>query len=91
MDIPRSPAVAKQKKVRRIIFGVAALLVGVLVTVGLAQLEPAAPTVEPAPMLAASIVEKIRPGPSRRLATKKSGAPRTRRPIQSPSAISARE
>ncbi len=48
MDIQRSPAIAKKKKVRRIIFGVAALLVGVLVTVGLAQLKPAAPTVEAA-------------------------------------------
>ena len=46
MDIARSPAIAKQKKIRRIIFGVAALIVGVLVTVGLAQLKPAAPTVE---------------------------------------------
>ena len=46
MDIQRSPAIARQKKLRRIIFGVAALLVGVLVTVGLAQLKPAAPTVE---------------------------------------------
>src|SRR5712691_10557130 len=41
-------------------------------------------TVEPAPMFAASIVEKIRPGPSCRPATKKSDAPRTRRPIQRP-------
>jgi len=46
MDIARSPAIARQKKIRRLIFGVAALLVGVLVTVGLAQLKPAAPTVE---------------------------------------------
>ncbi|MBK5299280.1 MAG: HlyD family efflux transporter periplasmic adaptor subunit [Vicinamibacteria bacterium] len=46
MDIQRSPAIARQKKLRRIIFGVAALVVGVLVTVGLAQLKPAAPTVE---------------------------------------------
>jgi HlyD family secretion protein len=46
MDIQRSPEIAKKKKVKRIIFGVAALLVGVLVTVGLAQLKPAAPTVE---------------------------------------------
>ncbi len=46
MDIQRSPAIAKKKKVRRIVFGVAALIVGVLVTVGLAQLKPAAPTVE---------------------------------------------
>ncbi len=46
MDVPRSPEIAKKKKIRRIVFGVAALLVGVLVTVGLAQLQPAAPTVE---------------------------------------------
>src|SRR5947207_13542126 len=52
---------------------------------------PVAPTVDPAPMLAASIVEKIRPGPRLRPATKKSDALRTRRPIQRPSAISATE
>ena len=46
MDVPRSPEIAKKKKLRRIVFGVAALIVGVLVTVGLAQLQPAAPTVE---------------------------------------------
>lgn len=46
MDIQRSPEIAKKKKIKRIIFGVAALIVGVLVTVGLAQLKPAAPTVE---------------------------------------------
>lgn len=46
MDIPRSPEFAKKKKVRRVVFGVATLVVGVLVTVGLAQLKPAAPTVE---------------------------------------------
>jgi HlyD family secretion protein len=48
MDIQRSPEIAKKKKVKRVIFGVAALLIGVLVTVGLAQLKPAAPTVEAA-------------------------------------------
>ncbi len=46
MDIQRSPAIARKKKVRRIILGVAALVAGMLVTVGLAQLKPAAPTVE---------------------------------------------
>jgi hypothetical protein len=50
-----------------------------------------APTVDPAPMFAASMVEKMSPGPSRRLATKKSEAPRRRRPIQRPSAMSATE
>jgi len=48
MDIPRSPEFAKKKKIRRLVFGIAALVVGVLVTVGLAQLKPAAPTVEAA-------------------------------------------
>jgi HlyD family secretion protein len=46
MDIQRSPAIARQKKIRRIVFAVAALLVAALVTVVLAQLKPAAPTVE---------------------------------------------
>jgi HlyD family secretion protein len=45
MDISR-PSVARKKRIRRIIFSVAALIVVVLVTVGLAQLKPAAPTVE---------------------------------------------
>lgn len=48
MDVPRSPEFAKKKKLRRVVFGVVALVVGVLVTVGLAQLKPAAPTVEAA-------------------------------------------
>ena len=45
MDIPR-PSVARQKRIRRTIFAVVGLIVLVLVTVGLAQLKPAAPTVE---------------------------------------------
>jgi HlyD family secretion protein len=45
MDIPR-PSVARQKKIRRTLFAVAGLVLVVLVTVGLAQLKPAAPTVE---------------------------------------------
>jgi hypothetical protein len=48
-------------------------------------------TVEPAPMFAASMVEKISPGPSWRPATRKSALVCTRRPIQSPSAISPSE
>jgi HlyD family secretion protein len=46
MDIPRSPEVAKKKKVKRIIFSVLTLLVVAFVTVVLAKLRPAAPTVE---------------------------------------------
>src|SRR3954447_9073850 len=45
MDIPR-PSVARQKKIRRTLFAVAGLVLVVLVTVALAQLKPAAPTVE---------------------------------------------
>ena len=46
MDIPRPSAVARQKRIRRLIFSIVGLVVIVLVTVGLAQLKPAAPTVE---------------------------------------------
>jgi len=45
MDIPR-PEIARKKKIRRTIGVVVGLLVVVLVTVGVAQLKPAAPTVE---------------------------------------------
>lgn len=45
MDIPR-PSVARQKKIRRTLIAVAGLVLIVLVTVGLAQLKPAAPTVD---------------------------------------------
>ena len=45
MDIAR-PSVARQKKIRRTLFAVAGLVMVVLVTVALAQLKPAAPTVE---------------------------------------------
>jgi HlyD family secretion protein len=47
MDIAR-PSNARQKRIRRILIGVAVLVVGVLVSVGLAGLKPAAPTVEAA-------------------------------------------
>jgi HlyD family secretion protein len=45
MDIAR-PSVARQKKIRRTLFAVAGLVLVVLVTVVLAQLKPAAPTVD---------------------------------------------
>ena len=50
---------------------------------------PAAPTVEPAPMLAASTVENSSGAVSVRPATKKSLLPRTRRAIHRPTAVSA--
>lgn len=46
MDVPRSPEVAKKKKIKRVAFTVVALLVVAFVTVVLAKLRPAAPTVE---------------------------------------------
>jgi HlyD family secretion protein len=46
MDIQRPASVARQKKLRRIMFGIAGVLVIGVVSVVLAQLKPAAPTVE---------------------------------------------
>ena len=46
MDIQRPASVARQKKLRRISFGIAGVIVIALVSVVLARLKPAAPTVE---------------------------------------------
>jgi HlyD family secretion protein len=46
MDVPRSPEVARKKKIKRVVFSVVTLLVVAFVTVVLAKLRPAAPTVE---------------------------------------------
>src|ERR1700683_2816126 len=45
MDIAR-PSAARQRKIRRIIYGVVAAIVVVGVTLGLSRLKPAAPTVD---------------------------------------------
>jgi HlyD family secretion protein len=45
MDIPR-PSNARQKRIRRILYGLAALAVVLLITLGLSRLKPAAPSVE---------------------------------------------
>src|SRR5687768_2204109 len=47
MDIAR-PSNARQKRIRRVVYATGGILVLVLVTVGLAQLKPAAPTVDAA-------------------------------------------
>ena len=65
MDIARPPSVARQKKIRRTLFVVGALVLVVLVTVGLAQLQPAAPTVEsgsfwPGQVRKGSMVRQVR-------------------------------
>src|SRR5262245_63884029 len=46
VDIARSPDVKRKKKIRRILYGAAALLVIILITVGISRLEPAAPSVD---------------------------------------------
>lgn len=45
MDIPR-PSIARKKRIKRIIYGLFALVVVALVTVGLSRLKPAAPEVD---------------------------------------------
>ena len=46
VDIARSPSVIRKKKIKRAIYGAAALLVIVLITVAVSRLKPAAPSVE---------------------------------------------
>jgi HlyD family secretion protein len=46
VDIARPATVVRKKKIRRAIYGALALLVIVLITVGVSQLKPAAPSVE---------------------------------------------
>jgi HlyD family secretion protein len=65
MDITRPASVARRKKVRRWLFAVGTLVVVVLVTVALAQLKPAAPTIEsgsfwPGQVRRGSMVRQVR-------------------------------
>ena len=46
VDIQRSPSVLRRKKIKRIVYGIAALAGIVLITVAVSQLKPAAPTVD---------------------------------------------
>jgi HlyD family secretion protein len=46
VDIARSPSVIRKKKIRRIIYGVVALLAIGAITVGVSRLKPAAPSVD---------------------------------------------
>lgn len=59
MDIQRPASVARQKKLRRLSFAIAGILVIALVSVVLARLKPAAPTVERATVW----VETVKRGP----------------------------
>ena len=46
VDIARSPSVIRKKKIRRIIYGVVALLAIGVITIGVSRLKPAAPSVD---------------------------------------------
>jgi HlyD family secretion protein len=59
VDIARSPDVLRKKKIRRALYGGAALLVIVLITVGVSRLKPAAPSVERATVW----VDTVKRGP----------------------------
>ncbi len=63
VDIARPASVAKKKKIRRIAFGVIALVAVAAITLGVSQLKPAAPTVE----RAAVWVDTVKQGPMLRL------------------------
>jgi HlyD family secretion protein len=58
MDIPR-PGVARQKRLRRVIYGAMAAFAILLITLGLSRLKPAAPTVERATVW----IDQVKRGP----------------------------
>ena len=59
MDVARDPAILRRKRIRHIAYGVLALVVVALVSVALARMEPAAPTVERATLL----LDTVKRGP----------------------------
>jgi len=59
VDIARSPEVKRKKQIRRVIYGIIALLAIVLITVGVSQLRPAAPGVDRATVW----VDTVKRGP----------------------------
>jgi HlyD family secretion protein len=63
VDIARSPAVAKKKKIKRAAMATTGLVVIILITIGVSQLKPAAPSVD----RAAVWVDTVKRGPMLRL------------------------
>jgi HlyD family secretion protein len=63
VDIARSPAIAKKKKIKRAIMVTSGLVVIILITFGVSQLKPAAPSVD----RAAVWVDTVKRGPMLRL------------------------
>ena len=59
MDVARDPAILRRKRIRHIAYGLIALVVIALVSVALARMEPAAPTVERATLL----LDTVKRGP----------------------------
>jgi len=59
MDLARDPAILRRKQLRRIAYAIAALLVVAVVSVALARMEPAAPTVDRATLL----IDTVKRGP----------------------------
>ena len=51
VDIARDPAILKRKRLRQVAYGVVALIIIAAISVALARMEPAAPTVERATLL----------------------------------------
>jgi len=63
VDIARSSDVIRKKKIRRALYGAAALAVIILITVGVSQLKPAAPSVERATVW----IDTVKRGPMLRM------------------------
>src|SRR5688572_29547243 len=59
VDIARDPAIVRRKRRRQAAFGVAAVIVLVVISIGVARIEPAAPTVERATVL----IDTVKRGP----------------------------
>lgn len=51
VDIVRDPAILKRKRLRQVLYGAVAILIVVAISIALARMEPAAPTVERATLL----------------------------------------
>jgi HlyD family secretion protein len=59
VDIARPATVARNKKIRRVIYGASALVVIILITVGVSRMRPAAPSVERATVW----IDTVKKGP----------------------------
>jgi HlyD family secretion protein len=59
MDLARDPVILRRKRLRRVAFAIAALLVVAVVSVALARMQPAAPTVDRATLL----IDTVKRGP----------------------------